>query len=107
MLRGLKHCLNLEDSTFIKLFYHYQKGEFSWKMSLLVIYEILALFVNTLTAIDNYSLPISENLLQPVQMQLFKNQYFFRFFAAFLKSTSNFEHFEKKMRLIAYVFPKL
>ena len=28
-------------------------------------------------------------------------------FASFLKSTSNFEHFEKEMTLIAYVFLKL
>ena len=41
-------------------------------------------------------------------MQLSKNQKdFFEFFAQFLKSTSNFKHFEKKMTLIAHVFLKL
>ena len=30
-----------------------------------------------------------------------------RFFAAFFESALNFEHFQKKMTLIAYVFPKL
>ena len=30
-----------------------------------------------------------------------------QFFPAYLKSTSNFEDFEKKMTLIGYVFPKL
>ena len=29
------------------------------------------------------------------------------FFSAFSESALNFEHFQKKMRLIAYVFPKL
>ena len=37
-----------------------------------------------------------------------KNKRFFlKFFAAFLESALNFEHFQKKMTLIAYVFPKL
>ena len=45
----------------------YQKV--SWKMSLLVISEILALLVNTLTPDEKYSLRNSENLLQTIQMQ--------------------------------------
>ena len=37
-----------------------------------------------------------------------KNQSFFlNFFHAFFESELNFKHFEKKMTLIAYVFPKL
>ena len=37
-----------------------------------------------------------------------KNKRFFlNFFLQFLKSALNFEHFQKKIRLIAYVFPKL
>ena len=42
-------------------------------------------------------------------MQLLKKQKKnSQFFAAILKLTSNFEHFEKKnMTLIGYVFPKL
>ena len=39
-------------------------------MSLLVISEILTLFVNTLTADDKHSLRNTENLSQPIQMQL-------------------------------------
>ena len=42
-------------------------------MSLLVIYKILGVFVNTLTLDDKYSLLNSENLRQPIQMQLSKN----------------------------------
>ena len=36
-----------------------------------------------------------------------KQNIFSEFFSAFFKSALNFEHFEKKMMLIAYVFPKL
>ena len=46
-------------------------------MSLLVISKILGLFVNTLTADDKYSFRNSENLRQPITMQLFKKQIFF------------------------------
>ena len=40
------------------------------KMTLLVISEILGLFVSTLNADDKYSLRNSNNLPQPIQMQL-------------------------------------
>ena len=33
--------------------------------------------------------------------------FFFEFFTAFFESALNFEDFQKKMTLIAYVFPKL
>ena len=36
-----------------------------------------------------------------------KGNIFSGFFAAFFESALNFEHFQKKMTLIAYVFPKL
>ena len=36
-----------------------------------------------------------------------KKKDFFSIFAAFFESALNFEHFQKKMTLIAYVFPKL
>ena len=36
-----------------------------------------------------------------------RNKTFSEFFTAFLRSTSNFQHFEKKMSLIAHGFPKL
>ena len=36
-----------------------------------------------------------------------KQKIFSQFFSAFFKSALNFEHFQKKMTLIAYVFPKL
>ena len=36
-----------------------------------------------------------------------KQKIFSQFFSAFFKSALNSEHFQKKMTLIAYVFPKL
>ena len=36
-----------------------------------------------------------------------KQKTFSQFFSAFLKSSENFEHFQKKMTLIDEVFPKL
>ena len=51
---------------------------------------------------------VEDNLMQPIQMDLSQKQKgFCQFFCAFFQSKSNFEHFEKKMTLIAYVFPKL
>ena len=46
--------------------------------------------------------------MQPIQMQFSKIQKSFsHFVAAFLEFRLNFEHLEKKMTLIAYVFWKL
>ena len=46
--------------------------------------------------------------MHTTQMHLSKKQKIFsQFFAAFFESALNFEHFQKKMTLIAYVFPKL
>ena len=48
-----------------------------------------------------------DNLKEPIQMHLSEKQKKIcsSIFYAFLKSTSNFEHFQTKMNLIAYVFP--
>ena len=48
--------------------------ELSWKISLLVISEILGLFADTFTADGKYSLDNKENLPQPIQMQLSNKQ---------------------------------
>ena len=46
--------------------------------------------------------------MQTIQMHLPQKQKIFsEFFAAFFRCALNFEHFQKKMTLIAYVFPKL
>ena len=55
------------------------------------------MFVNTLSADDKYSFLNRDNLTQPIQMQLSRKQKTFsEYFCAFLKSSSNFEHFQKK-----------
>ena len=77
-------------------------------MTLLVISEILGLFVNTLNAEVWDFLRYSENLQQSIQMQLSnKSKIFSEIFTPFLKFTSNFKHFKKKMTLIAYLFLEL
>ena len=75
---------------------------------MLVLCKLSGLFLNTLTDNDKYSHPYGDNLTQPIQILLSQKQKtFFEFFSAFLKSTLNFEHFQKKINLIADVFPKL
>ena len=75
---------------------------------MLVRWKSLRLFVHTLSDDDNYCLLYRDNLTQTIQILLSqKQQAFSQFFSAFLKSTLNFEHFQKKMTLIADVFPKL
>ena len=69
----------------------------SRKKSVLVRRKALYVFVNTLTADDQYSLLNIDNLMQPIRTQLSQRlQGFSEFFLAFSKSTLNFEHFQKK-----------
>ena len=77
-------------------------------MSVLKICESLDHFVNTVTAHDKYFLSNSEDMLQPLQMQLSnKWKIFSEIFLLLLKSISIFKHFEKqKMTLIGYIFSK-
>ena len=71
--------------------------QLTYKKSLLVIWKISRLFPNTLSADSKYSLLNRDNLTQPIQMQVSKKEKtFFDFFAAFLKSSLNFEYFQKK-----------
>ena len=75
---------------------------------MLVLCKISGLFLNTLTDDDKYSLLYGDNLTQPIQILLSQKQKTFsQFGSAFLKSTLNFEHFQKKMTLIDNGFPKL
>ena len=65
-------------------------------------------FLNTLTADDRYSLISKNKWMQTIQMHLSqKPKIFSELFCVFFASVLNFEHFQKKMTLIAYVFPKL
>ena len=62
-----------------------------------MIYKVLIIFVNKLTADEKYSLLNTDNLTQPIQMQLSQKQKIYsEFVSAFLKSILKFEHFQKK-----------
>ena len=72
-------------------------SQFNGKTSLLLTSQILGLLVNTLAVDEMYRVLNRDNLTIPIQMQLSEKQKTFsQFFAAFLKFTLNFEHFEKK-----------
>ena len=62
-----------------------------------MIYKIVRLFVHPLTANKKHYLRNTDNLTQPIHMQLSQKQKTFsEFFSAFLESSLNFEHFQKK-----------
>ena len=85
--------------------YHIYWGmwrQLTYKESVLVICKILRLFSNTLSADGKYSLLNKDNLMQPIQMQLYwKENPFSPFFFCI------WNIFKKRMILIADVFPKL
>ena len=58
--------------------------------------KFLRLFLHTLTSDEKYFFFNRDNLRQAIQIHLSqKEQTFSRFFAAFLKATLNFQHFQK------------
>ena len=64
---------------------------------MLVLCKFLRLLVKTLTDDEKYSLLYRENLMQAIQtLSSEKRKTCSQFFSAFLKSTLNFEHFQKK-----------
>ena len=72
-------------------------GELSCRKSLYVIWKILSLLVNTVTADDKYSVLYRDNSTQPIQMHLCQKQNIFsEFFSQRVKSSLTFEHFWKK-----------
>ena len=72
-------------------------SQFSWKKSMFLTGQIVGLLVNTLLADEMYTVLNGDNLTIPIQMQLSqKHKTFCQFFTAFLKSSWNFEHFDKK-----------
>ena len=63
---------------------------------------MLRLFVNALTADDQYSDSNMQNFLQQVQTPLSQKQKTLScFFIAFLKCAWNLEHFKKEMDVLA------
>ena len=76
--------------------------------SLLDTWKFFRPILHTLTANDKYSLNSKGKGMQTIQMHLSQKQNLFcQFFSSFSESALNFEHFQTKMTLIAYVFPKL
>ena len=74
-----KNWWNLNDSSFTK-FFDFWGLIWEKKSSLLLRFEILALFVNTVTSHGKYACYKRENFPQAIQMQLSKNQIcFFNF----------------------------
>ena len=75
---------------------------------MLELCKILGVFVNTMTDKDKYCFLYRDNLMQPIQILLSQKQNTFsQLLSAFLKSTLTFEHFQKKITVIADAFPKL
>ena len=69
----------------------------SWKKSLLKLCQIFRLFVQTLTPDDKYSLLKRDNLTQPIHVLVPEKQNTFsQFLSPFLKSTLNFQYFQRK-----------
>ena len=76
--------------------------------SLLETWNFFSRFFNTFTADDKYSLISRDNWMQTIQKHLSQKQNIFsQFLSALFESALNLEHFQKKMKLTAYVFPKL
>ena len=72
--------------------------QLTWKKSLLLTCQILGVLVNTLATDEKCPLLKRDNLTLPIQIQLSKKQRSSsQFFAALLKTTINFEYFEKKL----------
>ena len=76
--------------------------------SLLGTWKFFSRFFNTFTADDKYSRISRDNWMQTIQKHLSQQENIFSiFFSAFFEFALNFEHFQKKMTFMAYVFPKL
>ena len=73
-----------------------------------MIHKILRLFVKTLRVDEKLYLVTTDNLTETIQIQLSKKQKIFcQLFFAFLKSILNFTNLQRKMNLIADVFPEI
>ena len=68
-----------------------------WKISPLVLDEILGVSVNILTTDAKYPLQDCKNLQLPIQVQLSrKRKTFSEFFVPFLERTCNLKYFQRK-----------
>ena len=76
-----------------------------WKISPLVLPEILGVFLTTLTAEGKYSIEDWEKLPLLIQMELSEKRKAFPEFAVqFVESTSNFKYFEKKLWWLSLMY---
>ena len=107
-----QHCkrsqtlLNLQGSTFI-IFIDQCKGNWVEKNYFLVVFKVLRLFVNSLTADDRYSLVERENLTKTIQIYLSKKQKKCQVFLQFWNLDQILNILKKKMTLIVYIFRKI
>ena len=68
-----------------------------WKISPVLLGEILLMFLNILTAEEGNPIEDWENMPLPIQRQLSeKRKTFSQFFVRFLECTSNFKNFPEK-----------
>ena len=102
MLKGPKHCLKLQDSTFIIFFHHFCETELE-NVSVSYMWKLRTLYKH----IDKHFPCNCENLLQPIQVQLSKSKkYFLNFKVHFRNLHQVLNILKKKMTLIAYVMSK-
>ena len=79
-----------------------------WKMSPLVLGEVLVVFVNRLTADGKYPVQDCENLQLPIQCNYLENEkLFLNFFCNFRNLRQISKILKEMMIVIANVFPKL
>ena len=79
-----------------------------WKKSLIVLHKVLIPFANTFIVDDKHYLLNRDNLTHPIQMQLYQKQKkISEFFSIISKIYIKFYICEKKMTLIADVFPEM
>ena len=95
----VKRCKALSKSRW-KYFYKISFSlwvKLTWESSLLLLFKLLQVFIQTLTTSHKYSLCCIWNLQGLYQMTLSKKvKTFSQFFSPFLKSSSSFENFEEK-----------
>ena len=94
--KGAKTLLKSERRPLYHIYWSLQR-QLGLKKSLLVIWKILRLFVNTFNADGKYSVLNRDNLTEPIQMQLWKKQKTFSaLFSSFFKPRLNFQDCPKK-----------
>ena len=105
--KGAQALLNSASHHFYHILWSLPR-KWSWKKSLLLIWEIFGLLVNTLDADENFPVPNRDNLTIPIQMLLSQKQKIsLNFWLHFWNLDSILNILEQKMILTAFVFPKL